>query len=138
MSKFNTLRSHTLSMTVLLVIFCLLALQFSWCGNHEIPKASSNTPTSPRHKVRIAILTFTTKPTSNTNIPLTSKCRYAQERRYDITIDFKSRDTLRGVSWHKFLIIEESIVSSKYDWVWYIQCGKKLLKLLKLLKSSLE
>jgi len=107
-SRRFTPRSIALGFLVILVI-----LLYVRSGSDVSRNATSGT------KLRIGILTLTTRESSYMHMSLSNKDEYARKHGYDLVVDYKNLAP-KGPVWHKMIMVENAINTNKYDWIWWL------------------
>jgi len=82
--------------------------------------AEANANESSSAPPRIALITFTTTPTSYTHLSLSNKAHYANLHNYTLLVDYEIPNTNDDIMWHKFSMLSSAIASERYDWIWWL------------------
>lgn len=87
----------------------------------HLPALTSQTNTNTTTNPRIALITFTTNPTSYTHLSLSNKAHYTTLHNYTLLVDYETpRNDNNDLMWHKFTMLSTAIASGQYDWVWWL------------------
>jgi len=83
-------------------------------------EAHANDSSSPPEPPRIALISFTTTPTSYTHLSLSNKAHYTNLHNYTLLVDYEIPNTNDDIMWHKFSMLSSAIASERYDWIWWL------------------